>query len=92
MDTKDAFEIRGDNTIYTRYALRADGRVLLWQDWPRDSDRKMLFTGPIIGAFLGIWAGLLIALYRSSAKMVKARKETGSVAEEILKLPRFGRR
>jgi hypothetical protein len=92
VDSMDAFEIRGDNTIYTRYALRADGSVFLWQDWPRDSDRRMLFTGPAIGAFLGVWFGFLIILYRSFAKLVEARKKTGTVAEEILKLPRFGRR
>ena len=44
VDMADSYELREENPIYTRYALRSDGSVFMWQDWPRDSDRRILIT------------------------------------------------
>jgi hypothetical protein len=92
VDTYESIQTAGASIIYSMYTIRDDGSVYLWQDWPKPSDRNSLLIGPVLGAILFSWSALIVIGYRGFVEKVQERTKPGSVAEEILKLPRSSRR
>ncbi|HZD57824.1 MAG TPA: hypothetical protein VE136_13915 [Anaerolineales bacterium] len=88
VDSYTSTQSAGGEIIYSLYTIRADGSVYLWQDWPKPSDRNNLLIAPVLSTILFSWLALVIAGYRGFVKKVQERKKPGTVAEEILRLPR----
>jgi hypothetical protein len=84
----EAYEVVKDTRIYTVYALKQDGSVYVWQDWPKQEDKQRLWIWPLIGALLVLWVELLFSLYRSYSEMRASRAKPRSITEEVLTLPR----
>ena len=55
----ESLEIMGwreGDLLYSKYALRADGSVLVWQDWPKAPNWQPLAVYPLAGALTALAA------------------------------------
>jgi len=90
-DRREVYSLRDNYTLYSQYALRSDGHVLVWQDWPTPTDRTAITTYPIGGALLFAILAMVIGLGRWLSELGRRSAVPNQRATDVLQFPRFGR-